>query len=189
MSKHNERCKECKKRIFELLVNIYGENNVEQNYKLNFPNKIEEFGRNIFNSDLKEIFIKLEEYRSHNEFVRARKLPNVDFYVKDHFILEFDESQHFTKPRLIALEKYPEKLSLGFDKNNWMELCKKLDRKDNDPPFRDEQRAWYDTIRDFFPVFIKHKPTVRLYASDFEWCSLDATKREDLETFKKLIGE
>jgi len=173
MTKHNERCKECKKRIFELLVEIYGKDNVFQNINLKFPNKVEEFSQNEFNPDLTEIFIKLKEYRGHLEFVRSRKLPNVDYYVNNHFILEFDESQHFTKPRLIALEKYPEKLSLGFDKNKWMGLCKKLDRKDNDPPFRDEQRAWYDTIRDYAPAFLNLKPTIRLFASDYQWCSFD----------------
>ena len=189
MRKHNERCKECKRRIFELLVELYGKDNVMQNYNFNFPNNIEELGENKINSVLQKIFRELQAYRDHNNFVRSKKLPNVDYYIKNKFILEFDESQHFTKPRLIAIENYPNNLSLGFDKIKWMNLCKKLNRKDNDPPFRDEQRAWYDTIRDFVYLFVNIKPTKRLYASDIEWCSLDATKREDLQTFRKLISE
>ena len=191
MRKHNERCKECKKRIFELLEKIYGSNNVIQNCNLDFPNKIEEFSTNDINSVLLDIFKDLQEYRNYDCFIRAKKLPHVDFYIKNHFVLEFDESQHFTKPRQITLNKYPDNRSLGFNKDRWMELCGNINKKDNDPktPFRDEQRAWYDTIRDFVPIFLDFKPTKRIFASDYEWCSLDATKKEDLETFNKLIGE
>jgi len=187
MKKHNERCKDCKKNVFEFLQKIYGEENVFQNYNLEFPNKVNEFEQNDFNSNLDKIYKRLQEHRGHQVFVRSRRLPNVDYYVKNKFILEFDESQHFTKPRLITLENYPDKISLGFDKKKWIELCEKLNKKDNDPPFRDEQRAWYDTIRDFVPVFLKLKPTIRLYASDFVWCSLDSNKTKDLEKFKTLI--
>jgi hypothetical protein len=28
-------------------------------------------------------------------------------------------------------------------------LCEEINAKDNYPPYRDEQRAWYDTLRDF----------------------------------------
>ena len=38
---------------------------------------------------------------------------------------------------------------------------------------RDEQRAWYDTLRDLVPSIMGLQPTVRLYASDQVWCSLD----------------
>lgn len=189
MRKHNERCKECKERVFELLVKIYGTENVLQNHNLQLPNKVEEFQPNDLNPNLEKIFNKLQEYREHKEFVRSKKLPNVDYYIKNQFILEFDESQHFTKPRLIALENYSDKLSLDFEKKKWMELCEKLNKRDNDPPFRDEQRAWYDTLRDFAPIFLDIKPTIRLFASDYVWCSLDANKKEDVETFKKLIGQ
>ena len=74
MRKHNERCKECKKRVFELLIEIYGKDNVYQNYNLEFPNKVEEFSQNEFNPVLIEIFNKLKEYRGHLEFVRSRSL-------------------------------------------------------------------------------------------------------------------
>ncbi|MCB9227388.1 MAG: hypothetical protein H6578_09510 [Chitinophagales bacterium] len=189
MKKHSERCKECKKRVFELLGKIYGQENVLENYNLQLPNKVEQFKPNDLNPNLENIFHKLQEYREYNEFVRSKRLPNVDYFVKDKFILEFDESQHFTKPRLIALKNYPDKLSLGYKKEKWMELCEKLNKKDNDPPFRDEQRAWYDTLRDFAPIFLGIKPTIRLFVSDYVWCSLDANKKEDVETFKKIIGQ
>ena len=189
MRKHSERCKECKVRVFELLGEIYGQENVLENHNLQLPNKVEQFKPNDLNPKLENIFYKLQKYRGHTEFVRSKRLPNVDYFVKNKFILEFDESQHFTKPRLIALENYSDKLSLGYKKEKWMELCKKLNKKDNDPPFRDEQRAWYDTLRDFAPIFLGIKPTIRLFASDYVWCSLDANKKKDVETFKKIIGQ
>ena len=33
--KHNERCKECKERVFELLSELFGK--IETNYNLNLP--------------------------------------------------------------------------------------------------------------------------------------------------------
>ncbi|RLD40441.1 MAG: hypothetical protein DRI89_12035 [Bacteroidetes bacterium] len=189
MRKHSERCKECKVRVFELLVKIYGQENVLENHNLQLPNKVEQFKPNDLNPNLENIFHQLQKYREHAEFVRSKRLPNVDYFVKDKFILEFDESQHFTKPRLLALENYSDKLSLGYKKEKWMELCEKLNKKDNDPPFRDEQRAWYDTLRDFAPTFLGIKPTIRLFASDYVWCSLDANKKDDIEIFKELIGQ
>jgi hypothetical protein len=189
MRKHNERCKECKKRVFELLEMIYGKGNVFQNYNLQFPNQIDQLVENELNINLEEIFKILQDYREHKNFVRSKKLPNVDYYIKNYFILEFDESQHFTKPRLLALENYSNKLSVGFEKDKWIELCKQLDKKDNDPPFRDEQRAWYDTIRDFAPTYLNLKPTIRLFASDYAWCSLNTIKRGDVEIFQKILNQ
>jgi hypothetical protein len=47
--------------------------------------------------------------------VKSRTLRPCDFFVPNPgFIVEFDESQHFTKPRRIALQNYPEKIELGF---------------------------------------------------------------------------
>jgi len=188
MRKHNERCKDCKKRISELLEIIYGKSNVYQNYNLGFSNKVEEFEDNYFNSNLKTILSELKKFRGYENFIRSKKLPNVDYFIKNNFVLEFDESQHFTKPRLISLDNYSEKLLLGFDKVKWLENCEKLDKKDNDPPFRDEQRAWYDTIRDFIPFYLNLKPTIRLYANDYVWCSLNVNKNDDIEIFKKIIN-
>lgn len=187
VKRHNERCKECKIRIEELLSLIYGE--VIAGHNLNLPSKIEDYTGAIFEKQLVQIHAELQEYRGHNFFVKAKKLPNVDFFIPEPgFIVEFDESQHFTKPREIALTRYPDALTLGFDKSKWINLCAKLDKKDNDPAYRDEQRAWYDSLRDFAPSILEIKPTIRLYASDYAWCSLDAKNKSDQEQFKKLLG-
>ena len=185
--KHNERCKDCKTRVEELLNLLYEE--VIANYNLNLPSKVDAYIGSMFEKELRQIHVSLQKYRGHKVFVKSRKLQNVDFFVPEPgFIVEFDESQHFTKPREIALSRYPHTLTLGFDKNRWKDLCVNLNNKDNDPPYRDEQRAWYDTLRDFAPSILKIKPTIRLYSSDYAWCSLDPKSKSGQEQFKKLLG-
>jgi|APSaa5957512535_1039671.scaffolds.fasta_scaffold68038_2 copper chaperone CopZ len=185
--RHNERCKDCKIRVEELLNNIYGKAIV--NYNLKLPSKIDDYAGSPFEKQLTQIHLNLQKYRGHKIFVKAKKLPNVDFFIPEPgFIVEFDESQHFTKPREIALSYYSGVLTLGFSKDKWVNLCTTLDKKDNDPAYRDEQRAWYDSLRDFAPEILKIKPTIRLYASDYIWCSLDANNKADQGKFRELIG-
>ncbi|MGC9517471.1 MAG: hypothetical protein ACP5C3_07230 [Methanomicrobiales archaeon] len=185
-AKHNERCKECKNHVLELLSNIFGE--VKENYNLNISNRTSGFKKSPYYSNLQEIYTSLQKHRGYKNFIRKKNLPNVDYYIVDlEFIVEFDESQHFTKLREIALEKYPAELEVGFDRNKWINLCKTLNRHDNDPKYRDEQRAWYDTLRDFAPSLLNLRPTVRLFAQDHVWCDLDPDNEEDQEKFKKLL--
>lgn len=101
-----------------------------------------------------------------------------DYYLPEsNCFLEFDEPQHFTLARADSLRLYPKNISLGFDKKKWIGLCDKLHRTDRDPPHRDEQRAWLDTLRGLGPIFGKSflppemrqlRPTVRVYEKDFE---------------------
>jgi len=184
---HNERCKDCKQHVLELLMNIFGE--VKQNYNLNLPSQPESYIDSTYYPYLKNIYISLQSYRGYKKFVFSKKLPNIDFYLVRHQLnVEFDESQHFTIPRKIALMGYPKELKLGFDQNKWIDLCQRLNRKDNDPIYRDEQRAWYDTLRDFAPSILNHKPIIRLYAKDHIWCDLDPEEESDQEKFKKILN-
>jgi hypothetical protein len=187
MKSHNERCKECKKRIYELLTKLYGE--VEKGYSLNLPAHLEEYQKYAEYDALKTIYTKLQNHRGHDQFVRAKKLPPGDlFVVNPGFAVEIDESQHFTKLRQIALENYPAYMKCGFDKTKWIERCIKLNIKDPSPIYRDEQRAWYDTLRDFAPHLLGINPTIRLYLKDHIWCGLNPKKEEDISTFKKILG-
>jgi len=180
--KHNERCPDCKKRIEQLLIQLYGK--VIINHKFDIHVQIQD----ITDPDLIDIYNALANYRGHTDFVRAKTLPNCDYYLPDKkMLVEFDESQHFTAPRKLALEKYPDDIEVGYKIARWINLCHDLDKKDNDPPYRDEQRAWYDTIRDFLPRLEGLKPTVRLFANDVEWCKLDPTNQFDLNRFKSYI--
>lgn len=178
---HNERCKVCKQRIFELLRAAFRD--VEGQYNLNLPSKPEDYKGKVFYDNLRIIYKSLHDYRGFKNFVKAKTLPNVDYLIHiPKIIVEFDESQHFTKPRAIALSHYPGYLKLGFDKDKWIKRCLEFDKRDNDPPYRDEQRAWYDTLRDFADF-----PTVRLLPEEAIWCDLDPTKKADIEWLKNLI--
>ncbi|MFA7398586.1 MAG: hypothetical protein WC046_08895 [Candidatus Bathyarchaeia archaeon] len=184
--KHNERCPECKRVLEELLKQLYGD--VKRNYKSQVGTFPTNFKDHKYEDYLTRIFEELKKNRGYDVFVKVNTLPRCDFFItKPGFVLEFDESQHFSAARKLALELYPEGLKLGYDKDKWIRLCDELDSKDNDPPYRDEQRAWYDTIRDFMPDVCNLEPTVRIYAGDFPWCSLNPTNKGDLQKFKRLI--
>lgn len=183
---HAERCPKCKETVCKLLQKIYGE--VEEGYKFETGTMPEDYKDTKHYLNLKGIYEALQIHRGFEEFVRAKTLPNVDFFVpSQNIIVEFDESQHFTVPRKIALEDYPESLELGFDKKKWIRLCETIGAKDNDPPYRDEQRAWYDTLRDFLPSIRGLKPTIRLHSKDCVWCSLNPEKPSDVEKFKEIM--
>lgn len=188
-AQHNgERCKDCKRVIKELLQKNYG--HVEQNYHLACGARPEDYANTTCHAALSEIFAALQQHRAFVDFVRAKALSPSDFFVPDPgFLVEFDESQHFTELRHVALRHYPSDLSFGFDLPKWMNRCRELRSTDNDPPYRDEQRAWYDTLRDFAPHVHGMPPTLRLDASEFEWCRLDPANEMDVATFRQILGE
>jgi hypothetical protein len=68
------------------------------------------------------------------------------------------------------LSLYPRGLKLGYDRKVWLNRCQKLNRHDNDPPWRDETRAWYDTLRDILPITSGMRPTIRVFAKEMRWC-------------------
>lgn len=184
--RHSERCPKCKETVKLMLKRIYGR--VIEGYKFNIGTHPEDFRGTPFYESLKRIFVALQGYRSYKEFVRSKILPACDFFIPDPgIIVEFDESQHFTFPRKITLELYPESLELGFNRKEWIRLCEKINAKDNLPAYRDEQRAWYDTLRDFLPAIKGIKPTIRLFARDFKWCALDPDKPSNVKMFKNLL--
>lgn len=185
---HNERCRVCKQTFRDLLAAVFG--SVESNYDLNIPCRLEGFNGTEFASNLGQIYDKLKQYRGFEHFVKATKLPRVDYFIPNGgLIIEFDESQHFTKPREISFRHYPDNLTVGFSVEKWTVLCQKLNKKDNDPPYRDEQRAWYDVVRDFAPHLLGAGKTIRLYSRDEIWCSLNPNDETDLLRFKKFITE
>jgi len=183
---HDERCPKCKETVRKLLQKIYGK--VEEGYKFEIGTMPEDYRDTKYRHNLKEIYEELQNHRGFKEFVKAKTLPYGDFFMPNqNFILEFDESQHFTPPRKITLEHYLESLELGFEKKKWIRLCETIGAKDNDPPYRDEQRAWYDTLRDFLPSIRGLKPTIRLHSKDYIWCSLNPDNPTDVEKFKEIM--
>ena len=66
--------------------------------------------------------------------------------------------------------------NVGFNRQLWLQRCAELNRHDNSPPYRDEQRAWFDTLRDFPPACLGLQPVARIYAGTTVWCRLDLHK-------------
>lgn len=187
MTAHNERCRACKRTVQAMLEKIYGR--VEPNYRIVLGTRPEDYAGEAVYPALSRVYGALREHRGCEDFVRADHIA-ADFFIPDPgFVVEFDESQHFTKPRLIALENYPDSMQAGYPVPRWKELCASLDKHDNEPQYRDEQRAWYDTLRDFLPAIKGYLPTVRLYSREMVWCELDPEEPGDVEKFRKFLEE
>lgn len=182
-------CTACKSTIHDLLQQIYGE--AIREFSTSLSARLEDYEDTSYYEELRRVYNSLANHRGHSHFVKATSLRPYDYFVPDPgMIIELDESQHFTKPRWISLEEYPDDLSLGFDRRRWISLCKEIHASDSDPAYRDEQRAWYDTLRDFAPLMADTSPeipVVRLYANDREWCTLDPSAADDVEQFRDLL--
>lgn len=185
---HKDHCRECKSRVLALLQALYGVVEVQKRFEV-VPTTAA-FEVSAYWRDLMEIFAAIRRERGFTDFVRAAALPACDYFVpQPGMIVEFDESQHFTALRELSLSRYPSALQLGFDREEWIGLCRRIRARDNDPAYRDEQRAWYDTLRDFLPTILNLHPTIRLYEKELQWCSLDAKRPADLATFRQILAE
>ena len=99
-----------------------------------------------------------------------------DFFIPSkNLIIEYDERQHFTEQRAKSLAHYPLDLNLGFDKDKWCEACENIKAIDNDPIYRDEQRAFYDSVRDILAAR-NGMTLIRLKDGDYDWESESGTK-------------
>ena len=186
--RHSERCRECKVRVRELLERLYGTCFV--NHRFDWETSLAAYRGTPIEPTLRKVATALKTHRGFGvgDFVKADLLAACDFWVPDPgFIVEFDESQHFTAPRKLALSAYTAEHPLSFSAERWIALCEQHDARDNDPPYRDEQRAWYDMLRDLIPSLEGLQPTVRLYARDRAWCSLDPGEGDHLKAFSDLI--
>jgi len=185
-SYHSERCRDCKERVRQLLTAIYGE--CQLNHSFSWPTRPHHYSGTSMGHALEEIQQHLNQLRGYTDYIKAEWMPPCDFYLPSaNFIVEFDESQHFTESRLVTLKHYPPEWDMGFSIAHWIHLCQHINAKDDEPPDRDERRAWYDTLRDLLPSNHGMKPTVRIYADDFRWCSLSNESDKDLGTFRSLV--
>ena len=183
---HSEHCRSCKERVRELLTALYGE--CLPDHAFPWPATPQEYETASIGNLLRRIHAGLGELRGYRHFIKSSQVPRCDFYISNPpFILEFDESQHFSRPRLISLSLYPAEFKAGFPISRWRELCRAIDAHDDDPPDRDERRAWYDTLRDLVPTVYGFNPTARLYANEYQWCSLDSASTKDQETFCSIL--
>ena len=189
-TRHTERCRECKIRVRELLERVYGA--CLPNHGFHWPTDLAAYSGTSIYPALRNVASALETFRGFavSGFVKSKVLASCDFWIPNpRFVVEFDESQHFTHPRKLSLSAYPHEQPLGFSAARWIGLCEHHDAKDNHPPYRDEQRAWYDTLRDLVPPHEKLQPTVRLYARDLKWCSLDPDNSDDRQRFSALLPQ
>jgi hypothetical protein len=183
---HSAHCRVCKERVRELLSAIYGDCRV--NHSFPWPARPEDYSNTAIGTQLERIRAALGNFRGHRDFIKSAQVPPCDYFISDPpFIVEFDESQHFSRARLITLANYPENFPLGFSPSRWQELCRDIDAKDDKPFDRDERRAWYDTLRDLVPCVHVFRPTVRLYAGDYQWCALNAALDRDRDAFVGLM--
>lgn len=185
---HDQRCSECKNTLIEMFRRLYG--SVKIDHKIDIPARVQDYTQKPYYHQLYDIFKALEAHRGNSNFVKLNSLHRCDlFVVSPCFVVEFDESQHFTAPRKISLSPYPKNLRLGFDHTRWMALCEQIDAKDNHPSDRDEARAWYDSLRDFLPIIdSSFQPTVRIQMGAVRWCSLDPDNPEDVKRFTDLTN-
>jgi hypothetical protein len=187
-AEHSYHCRACKERVRELLAATYGDCRVGHQFPWSAQPK--DYAATPIGDLLERICAGLGDCRGHRDYIQSPQMPPCDFYVVDPpFILEFDESQHFSRPRLATLSFYPDDIKMGFSVTRWQELCREIDAKDDQPFDRDERRAWYDTLRDLVPSVHGFRPTVRLYAGEYPWCSFHAASDPDLDIFRNLLAD
>src|SRR4051794_7509582 len=103
--------------------------------------------------------------------------PRPDFMLGAQ-IVEVDEIQHFTTARLKTLELYPADVELGFDRDEYVALCRRWCRQGDryraakrtvDFAFdggRRAQRAYFDAVRDLLAPYCIGKPVLRIPAPE-----------------------
>jgi hypothetical protein len=115
------------------------------------------------------IYRALREMRGCSTFASVGTPLRCDFFVPaEGLVIEYDERQHFTVPRAKSLELYPPDLALGFDGQEWLTTCRTIRATDPTPPYRDEQRAFYDCLRDILAARNGIR-LIRLQHGTFDW--------------------
>ncbi|RJP40411.1 MAG: hypothetical protein C4547_02845 [Phycisphaerales bacterium] len=123
---------------------------------------------------LADIYQTLQSLRGHKEFITPGVKLRCDYCIPNHRLLvEYDEYQHFTLPRKTALQLYPPDLVTHFDRRGWIAACDRFRAHDPDPPYRDEQRAFYDSLRDILAASNGYT-LIRVRDGAFDWNAPDA---------------
>ena len=123
----------------------------------------------------KDIYDNLKEMRNYSGFSNPGYKLACDFFIpSENLIIEYDENQHFTEQRAESLAHYPSNQNLSFNKDKWREACANIKATDNDPLYRDEQRAFYDSVRDILAAR-NGIPLIRIKHGDYDWKSASGT--------------
>jgi hypothetical protein len=188
ISEHSGHCRGCKEQARRLLAARYGDCHVSHSFP--WPAKVQDYEHTAIGKTLWQIHTGLGDLRGYRDFSKSAQVPPCDYYISSPpFILEFDESQHFSHARLVSLMLYPAEFRAGFSISRWRELCLEINAQDDQPPDRDERRAWYDVLRDLVPTVHGFYPTVRLYAGEFAWCSLNSESAKDRDIFASILKD
>ena len=146
-----------KDKLYAILMELYPD--VLEEYKFDW------LTNHSTSDECAEIYKAIKLYRKIDFLPNKVTRPPCDYIIPSKkIVLEYDEIQHFTYQRQLALEAYPKDIHLNYDKNTWIKLCKTLHRKMNKAkdPYRDEKRAFYDSLRDI--LIPKHGyKLVRIY--------------------------
>ena len=66
---HNERCRDCKESVKDLLIATFG--SVEVNYDIDLPSRLEDYTNTTIYSDLEKIYQAIVKNRGFDEFVKS----------------------------------------------------------------------------------------------------------------------
>jgi very-short-patch-repair endonuclease len=166
---NRNKVKNARREAFrQLLAARFGSINLEERFPvLCVPDLV---NRSSMPIDLRRILVAIESVRQMPIKGRSNYCLGCDFYIPDHrLIIEFDERQHFTLARAASLKAYPADAPVAFDRERWIALSEEIQAGDNSPIYRDEQRAFYDAIRDIVAPQIGFKPVVRVFEEDVLW--------------------
>lgn len=108
---------------------------------------------------------------------RTIALPGDFIHTPTGTMIEIDEIQHFTSYRKRSFEHYPRDASLGFDSDEYVDLCRKYSRTADayrankaaagfGPGGRQRQRAYNDALRDLVIPAMGEPPLIRVPAPD-----------------------
>ena len=136
-ARHSEHCRDCKTRLHELLTTLYPDA-CRKDHSFPWPSSPEAYRGTWIGEALQRIFDGLRDHRGYGDFIRTPRMPPCDYYMdyiaSPGFILEFDERQHFTRPRAIALEFYPADLPRASPPGNGAACARSWTRRTRSRP-------------------------------------------------------
>lgn len=129
----------------------------------------------------------------------AKPYPAVLVHMASATIVELDSELHFSTPRLTTLDLYPGEIPLGFDIKEYKELCREHAPKTDRWRFglasktfgfhgMQNERAYYDAVRDIAAWVMGFPPVVRIPAIDEDGEAAYARAKESNTFIQKLLA-
>lgn len=150
-------------------------------YKKPWLNQRGHFGlpdrASVVTNPLNSIFLSLGGQAAEQAAKRTTALPGDFIHLETETIIEIDEVQHFTSFRLKSFEFYAPDSPLGFEPDEYRDLCRRFAPKADTyrqskaaaafgPGGRQRQRAYYDALRDLAVPAMGLPPLIRVPAPD-----------------------